>query len=63
MTALLFSSGAMADNCIDCHIKISPDQVQDWKVSKHSQYDVSCVDCQGNKHSTAEDYKKNSCLF
>jgi cytochrome c1 len=57
VTALLLSSGAMADSCIDCHSKISPGQVQDWKVSKHSSEDVSCVDCHGDKHSTAEDYK------
>ncbi|MEA2115711.1 MAG: multiheme c-type cytochrome [Thermodesulfobacteriota bacterium] len=57
VTVLLMSGGAMADSCIDCHTKISPGQVQDWKVSKHSQEDVSCVDCHGDKHSTAEDYK------
>ncbi len=57
ITALLLSSGAMADNCIDCHTKISPGQVQDWKASKHSGEDVSCVNCHGDKHSTAEDYK------
>lgn len=57
VAALLMSGSAMADNCIDCHTKISPGQVQDWKVSKHSKEDVSCVDCHGDKHSTAEDYK------
>jgi formate-dependent nitrite reductase cytochrome c552 subunit len=55
--ALLFAGGAQADSCIDCHTKISPGQVQDWKVSKHSSEDVGCVDCHGDKHSTAEDYK------
>ena len=30
---LLLSGIALADNCIDCHSKISPGQVQDWKVS------------------------------
>ncbi len=58
ITALLMSSGAMADNCIDCHTKISPGQVQDWKSSKHSAEDISCVNCHGDAHSTAEDYKK-----
>ena len=57
VATLLISGGAMADSCIDCHTKISPGQVQDWKVSKHSKEDVSCVDCHGDKHSTAEDYK------
>ena len=57
ITTLLMSSSAMADDCIDCHTKISPGQVLDWKVSKHAEEDVSCVDCHGDKHSTAEDYK------
>jgi len=57
VTALLLSGGAMADTCIDCHTKISPGQVQDWKVSKHAEEDISCVTCHGDKHSTAEDYK------
>ena len=57
LAALLMPGGAMADSCIDCHTKISPGQVQDWKVSKHSKEDVSCADCHGDKHSTAEDYK------
>ncbi len=56
-TVLLCAGGAQADSCIDCHTKISPGQVQDWKVSKHSAEDVGCVDCHGDKHSTAEDYK------
>ncbi|MBL0714906.1 MAG: cytochrome c3 family protein [Desulfosarcina sp.] len=56
--ALLFSGSALADECIDCHAKISPGQVQDWKVSKHFQEEVSCMDCHGDAHSTAEDYKK-----
>ena len=52
------ATAVVADDCIDCHTKISPGQVQDWKVSKHAEEDVSCVDCHGDKHSTAEDYKK-----
>ena len=55
---LLFAGNALADKCIDCHSKISPGQVQDWKVSKHSSEDVSCVDCHGDSHTTAEDFEK-----
>lgn len=44
--------------CVDCHSKISPGQVQDWQVSKHFENDISCADCHGEAHSTAEDYKK-----
>jgi hypothetical protein len=56
--SLLFAGNALADKCIDCHSKISPGQVQDWKVSKHSSEDVSCADCHGDSHTTAEDFKK-----
>ena len=55
---LLFSGYAVADKCVDCHSKISPGQVQDWKASQHSKEDVGCATCHGEEHSTAEDYKK-----
>ncbi len=56
---LLLSTTAMAaDKCIECHTKISPGQVQDWKVSKHAENDVTCATCHGDKHQTAEDWKK-----
>ncbi|MBU0664035.1 MAG: cytochrome C [Proteobacteria bacterium] len=59
ISLLLLSGTAMADDaCIDCHSKISPGQVQDWKVSKHSENDVTCSTCHGTEHQTAEDYKK-----
>jgi len=47
-----------SSNCIDCHKKISPGQVADWKVSKHAENDVSCSECHGSDHSSAADYKK-----
>ena len=43
------------DACIDCHTKVSPGQVQDWKVSKHSENDVTCSTCHGEKHTKADD--------
>ncbi|MFP7753368.1 multiheme c-type cytochrome [Thermodesulfobacteriota bacterium B35] len=56
---LLLSTAAMAaDKCIECHTKISPGQVQDWKVSKHAENDVTCATCHGDRHQTAEDWKK-----
>ncbi len=56
---LLLCSGAMAaDKCIECHSKISPGQVQDWKVSKHAENDVTCSTCHGTNHQSAEDWKK-----
>lgn len=56
---LLLAGAAMAsDACLDCHSKISPGQVQDWKISKHAGNDVTCSSCHGTDHQTAEDYKK-----
>ncbi|MEN8200894.1 MAG: multiheme c-type cytochrome [Thermodesulfobacteriota bacterium] len=47
----------LADDCIDCHTKVSPGMVQDWKASVHSENDVTCSSCHGEKHTTAEDSK------
>ena len=56
---LLLTSAAMADDaCVDCHGKISPGQVQDWKASKHFTQDITCATCHGTEHQTAEDAKK-----
>ncbi len=60
VATLVFAAMAMAGNeaCIKCHSKISPGQVKDWKISKHAENDVTCVECHGKDHKTAEDYKK-----
>jgi len=44
-----------ADKCIECHTRVSPGIVQDWKASTHSEDDVTCSTCHGDKHTTAED--------
>ena len=49
---------AATDACIDCHSKISPDQVKDWRISKHADNDVSCIECHGDKHKDGKDYKQ-----
>ena len=43
----------LAQNCIKCHEKITPNIVSDWKLSKHSQNDVDCSVCHGDKHNSA----------
>ncbi len=56
--ALLLSGSALAgDSCIDCHTKVSPGMVQDWKVSMHADNDVTCSTCHGEDHKSAADYK------
>jgi hypothetical protein len=47
-----------AAQCIECHSKISPNIVSDWKLSKHSQLDVTCVSCHGDQHTSASDVAK-----
>jgi len=46
------------DVCLECHTKISPGQVNDWKVSMHAENDVTCSVCHGEDHQSAEDYTK-----
>ncbi len=44
--------------CIECHSKVTPNIVTDWKESKHSQVGVSCDACHGSDHTTATDAAK-----
>ena len=44
--------------CVQCHQRISPGQVADWKASKHSEEEVGCAECHGTRHVKAEDYKQ-----
>ena len=44
--------------CVDCHSKTTPKIVSDWKLSKHSQVEVSCAACHGDQHTSANDVAK-----
>ena len=60
-TLLLFFlsvSGGLADQCTDCHQKVTPNIVTDWQISKHNENYVSCSTCHGDEHTTMEDYAK-----
>ncbi len=48
-------SFAAAQSCVDCHKDITPNIVSDWQLSKHSQNDVDCSTCHGDKHTGMED--------
>jgi hydroxylamine dehydrogenase len=54
----LVAQAATAAQCIDCHSKVTPNIVSDWKLSKHSGVEVSCVTCHGDQHSSASDVAK-----
>jgi hypothetical protein len=55
---LSFVSVASAQVCVDCHSKITPNIVSDWKLSKHSQNGIDCSTCHGDQHVSANDVGK-----
>jgi len=56
--SFLFAQTNPAASCIECHGKQTPTIVSDWKLSKHSQMDVTCVTCHGDGHQSASDIAK-----
>ncbi len=47
---LALCTAAYAQECLNCHKKVTPNIVSDWQLSKHSQNDVDCSVCHGDKH-------------
>lgn len=58
VTASRAIDNATSNQCVDCHTKTTPNIVSDWKLSKHSGVDVTCVTCHGDQHSSATDAAK-----
>lgn len=59
LSALSYASTpAAASQCIDCHSKVTPNIVSDWKLSKHSQAEITCVACHGDQHQPVDDVSK-----
>ena len=56
--SLFAQQSGPAAQCIECHSKITPNIVSDWKLSKHSQVEVTCVACHGDQHTSASDVAK-----
>jgi hydroxylamine dehydrogenase len=50
-----FTGYSSAQECVDCHTKVTPRAVSDWKISLHSQRGIGCSSCHGDKHNTAND--------
>ncbi len=44
-----------AQACVECHTKLSPGIVADWKASKHAGMKVTCVSCHGKDHQSVSD--------
>jgi hydroxylamine dehydrogenase len=63
IVCLALSSGMQAqqtsgNQCLDCHSKVTPKIVSDWRLSKHSQMEVACATCHGEEHTSANDVAK-----
>ena len=56
--ALLLATNVSAEDCVTCHEKATPGAVSDWKLSAHFAEDVTCDDCHGDGHSSANDLEK-----
>ena len=58
LTILAAAQPTSPNLCVDCHSKVTPNIVSDWKLSKHSGVDVTCISCHGDQHSSANDVSK-----
>lgn len=56
LIVIIITSGFLYANvCVDCHKKVTPGIVNDWKISKHSENDIACNTCHGDQHTSAKD--------
>jgi uncharacterized CHY-type Zn-finger protein len=53
-----FAAADVGAACVECHSKVTPKIVSDWKQSKHSEAGISCDACHGAAHTTAADAAK-----
>ena len=58
ISGIFLATAAMAQVCVDCHKKLTPNIVKDWQLSKHSKNMISCSDCHGDMHKSAKDVAK-----
>jgi hydroxylamine dehydrogenase len=58
LSILFLFSNAFAQDCIDCHRKVTPNIVSDWELSKHRQNSIDCAVCHGDLHKTNNDIAK-----
>ena len=58
LVTFMFCAGAFAQECVECHKKVTPNIVTDWQISTHSQNDVDCSVCHGDLHKDSYDVHK-----
>src|SRR5215469_6713247 len=51
-------SSNIGSQCVECHTKVTPNIVSDWKQSKHHEMAIACDTCHGSDHMTAADAAK-----
>jgi hydroxylamine dehydrogenase len=47
--------GPSSATCVECHAKVNPHVVTDWRLSRHKDVEVGCADCHGDKHQATND--------
>ena len=52
---LLLAATVSGEQCAECHSNVTPNIVNDWKLSKHFENDITCSVCHGDKHTSSED--------
>lgn len=55
LVCVAFCTSAYAQECVDCHKEVTPNIVSDWQLSKHSQNEINCSICHGDKHKDPYD--------
>lgn len=55
LVGIALVSGGHAQQCVECHKKVTPNLVSDWQLSRHSQNGVDCAVCHGDGHKSAQD--------
>ncbi len=58
LIGIMFVGTVWGADCVQCHNKVTPGVVNDWKLSKHFVEDVGCETCHGEEHTTMKDAAK-----
>ena len=51
-------AAAAGGACVECHQKLTPSIVSDWRLSRHAKMDVDCATCHGDEHRGRDDVAK-----
>ena len=55
LITLSLAAAALAQDCVKCHLEVTPGIVGDWQASAHARMEVDCAVCHGDAHTSAED--------